>query len=101
MDNESISLLVFCTYEMVTHLVGLESRKEGIELPLFDLTAIATATSNFSDANLIEEGGFRPVYITEMSDSRVHLMFTSPKSLLVFCTYEMVTFLFSRPSYVF
>ena len=32
------------------------------DLPLFDLSAIAAATDNFSDANKLGEGGFGSVY---------------------------------------
>ncbi len=35
---------------------------EDLELPLFDLYSIATATNNFSFTNKIGEGGFGPVY---------------------------------------
>jgi len=33
-----------------------------MELPLFDLVAIETATNNFSIENKLGEGGFGPVY---------------------------------------
>lgn len=39
-----------------------ESRKEDLELPVFDLTTIAHATNNFSSSNKLGEGGFGPVY---------------------------------------
>ncbi|KAJ9671815.1 hypothetical protein PVL29_025496 [Vitis rotundifolia] len=39
-----------------------ESKKENLELPLFDLPTIATATSNFSNTNKIGAGGFGSVY---------------------------------------
>ncbi|KAA8526886.1 hypothetical protein F0562_008885 [Nyssa sinensis] len=42
--------------------ICLESNKEDIELPFFDLATIATATWNFSSTNMIGEGGFGPVY---------------------------------------
>ena len=32
------------------------------DLPLFDLSVIAAATNNFSDANKLGEGGFGSVY---------------------------------------
>ena len=41
---------------------GLKVKKENLELPLFDLTIIADATSNFSSEHKIGEGGFGPVY---------------------------------------
>lgn len=36
--------------------------KEDLELPLFDVTTIATATDNFSSNNKLGEGGFGSVY---------------------------------------
>ena len=36
--------------------------KEDIELPIFDLTAIANATDNFSRENKLGEGGFGSVF---------------------------------------
>ncbi|CAL5335869.1 unnamed protein product [Camellia sinensis] len=46
---------------------ALDGKKESLELPLFDFTTIAAATSNFSDANTIGEGGFGPVYKGKLS----------------------------------
>ncbi|CAL5393193.1 unnamed protein product [Camellia sinensis] len=46
---------------------ALNGNKESLELPLFDFTTIAAATSNFSDANMIGEGGFGPVYKGKLS----------------------------------
>lgn len=40
--------------------------EEDLELPLFDLYSIATATNNFSFTNKIGEGGFGPVYKGEL-----------------------------------
>ncbi|XP_015897056.2 uncharacterized protein LOC107430690 isoform X2 [Ziziphus jujuba] len=37
-------------------------KNEDLELPLFDLPTIVTATDNFSSGNKIGEGGFGPVY---------------------------------------
>ncbi|XP_060189357.1 G-type lectin S-receptor-like serine/threonine-protein kinase At4g27290 isoform X2 [Lycium barbarum] len=42
--------------------LGSEVENEDIELPLFDLVTVSTATENFSSANVIGEGGFGPVY---------------------------------------
>ncbi|KAG6634517.1 G-type lectin S-receptor-like serine/threonine-protein kinase At4g27290 isoform X1 [Carya illinoinensis] len=39
-----------------------EGWNEDMELPTFDLTAIANATDNFSSNNKLGEGGFGPVY---------------------------------------
>ena len=39
-----------------------ESRGNELELPLFDIHTIRTATNNFSEDNKLGEGGFGPVY---------------------------------------
>ena len=39
-----------------------ENDQEGLELPLFDLATICSATDNFSNQNKLGEGGFGPVY---------------------------------------
>ncbi|PRQ60393.1 putative protein kinase RLK-Pelle-DLSV family [Rosa chinensis] len=39
-----------------------EEEREDMELPLFDFTAIADATDNFSSNNKLGQGGFGPVY---------------------------------------
>ncbi|KAI8525261.1 hypothetical protein RHMOL_Rhmol13G0216800 [Rhododendron molle] len=41
--------------------------EEDLELPLFDLATISTATNNFSYENKIGEGGFGPVYKDRLS----------------------------------
>ncbi|XP_057506878.1 G-type lectin S-receptor-like serine/threonine-protein kinase At4g27290 [Actinidia eriantha] len=41
---------------------SLQTEKEDLELPLFDLVTVATATNNFSSAQMVGEGGFGPVY---------------------------------------
>ncbi|KAG5235603.1 G-type lectin S-receptor serine/threonine-protein kinase [Salix suchowensis] len=41
---------------------SMNSHDESLDLPHFDLAAIANATSNFSFNNLLGEGGFGPVY---------------------------------------
>ena len=38
------------------------AQKEDLELPLFNMTTIASATDNFSDDKKLGEGGFGPVY---------------------------------------
>ena len=45
----------------LSHLTDKES-KETLELPLFDMDTIATATNNFSNTNRIGAGGFGRVY---------------------------------------
>jgi hypothetical protein len=39
-----------------------EGQNEDMELPIFDLIAIANATDNFSSSNKLGEGGYGPVY---------------------------------------
>lgn len=52
----------FVNNELVFHSTGLKPEKEDIELPLFDLITISTATNNFSNNHKIGEGGFGHVY---------------------------------------
>ncbi|XP_015170171.1 G-type lectin S-receptor-like serine/threonine-protein kinase At4g27290 [Solanum tuberosum] len=44
------------------HTGGSEVGNKDLELPLFDLVTVTTATENFSSANVIGEGGFGQVY---------------------------------------
>ncbi|KAM6595340.1 hypothetical protein CsatA_005864 [Cannabis sativa] len=44
------------------YFVRNESEDDDMELPLFNINAISTATNNFSEANKLGEGGFGPVY---------------------------------------
>ncbi|KAG6790515.1 hypothetical protein POTOM_006671 [Populus tomentosa] len=45
----------------IRSIVG-ESQKEEVDVPLFELATIANATNNFSQANVLGEGGFGHVY---------------------------------------
>ncbi|KAJ7948550.1 S-receptor-like serine/threonine-protein kinase [Quillaja saponaria] len=45
-------------------------QKEDLELPLFDLSKIATATNYFSMDNKLGEGGFGPVYKGKLEDGQ-------------------------------
>ncbi|KAK1583959.1 hypothetical protein Q3G72_028605 [Acer saccharum] len=62
-----ILVLVLCTVWKKTKNRGLESREEEEEVPLIDLSTIAAATNNFSQANMIGKGGFGPVYKGNLS----------------------------------
>lgn len=46
----------------VTPLTAYKKKREEFKLPLFGLATIAAATKNFSDENMIGQGGFGPVY---------------------------------------
>ncbi|KAI3445255.1 hypothetical protein Pfo_001920 [Paulownia fortunei] len=50
---------------------ALKKKREDLELPLFDLATIATATNNFSGENRIGEGGFGPLYKGNLSAEQV------------------------------
>ncbi|XP_022753210.1 G-type lectin S-receptor-like serine/threonine-protein kinase At4g27290 [Durio zibethinus] len=59
--------LVFCLIlrkklKRGKHIIGQESCKDNVEVPLFDLASIDAATNSFSQENLIGIGGFGPVY---------------------------------------
>ncbi|XP_004295782.1 PREDICTED: G-type lectin S-receptor-like serine/threonine-protein kinase At4g27290-like [Fragaria vesca subsp. vesca] len=47
-----------------------EQKEEDLELPLFDLSTIETATNNFSINNKLGEGGFGPVYKGTLIDGK-------------------------------
>ncbi|KAJ7948535.1 S-receptor-like serine/threonine-protein kinase [Quillaja saponaria] len=47
-----------------------EEQKDDLELPLFDLPKIASATDNFSIGNKLGEGGFGPVYKGTLDDGQ-------------------------------
>uniref|UniRef100_A0A2N9I8I7 non-specific serine/threonine protein kinase n=1 Tax=Fagus sylvatica TaxID=28930 RepID=A0A2N9I8I7_FAGSY len=47
-----------------------EGKREDVELPLFNLATIATATNNFSSNNKLDEGGFGPVYKATLIDGQ-------------------------------
>ncbi|KAK8602964.1 hypothetical protein V6N13_085166 [Hibiscus sabdariffa] len=47
-----------------------QSSKEDLELPLFDLKAIVSATDNFSFKNILGEGGFGCVYKGVLKDGQ-------------------------------
>ena len=49
-----------CKYYEI--LLGNSEDNDDIDLPLFDLAAVRTATKDFSPENMIGEGGFGPVY---------------------------------------
>ncbi|CAN1139578.1 Receptor-like serine/threonine-protein kinase SD1-8 [Linum perenne] len=47
-----------------------KSDKDDIELPLFDVASIASATNNFSSANVLGQGGFGRVYKGILKDGQ-------------------------------
>ncbi|KAI3997353.1 hypothetical protein MKX01_003156 [Papaver californicum] len=57
-----VFLIIWKTKKMDRLLSDDERRKEDLDLPLFDLITVETATNNFSHTNKIGEGGYGPVY---------------------------------------
>ncbi|XP_024447887.1 G-type lectin S-receptor-like serine/threonine-protein kinase At4g27290 isoform X2 [Populus trichocarpa] len=49
---------------------SINSTGKDLELPVFDFATIAIATSNFSGANKLGEGGFGPVYKGKLEDGQ-------------------------------
>ncbi|KAL9345960.1 hypothetical protein Peur_060813 [Populus x canadensis] len=49
---------------------SINSTGKDLELPVFDFATIAVATSNFSGANKLGEGGFGPVYKGKLEDGQ-------------------------------
>ncbi|XLT31657.1 hypothetical protein HN873_062949, partial [Arachis hypogaea] len=47
-----------------------EQHEEDIDLPLFDISTIASATNNFSSDNILGQGGFGLVYKGTLKDGR-------------------------------
>ncbi|KAL3503298.1 hypothetical protein ACH5RR_037747 [Cinchona calisaya] len=57
-----LCLVVWCMIQKRKKKRGTKIGKEDIDLPLFQLEAVTTATKSFSFSNIIGEGGFGPVY---------------------------------------
>ncbi|XP_009766396.1 G-type lectin S-receptor-like serine/threonine-protein kinase At4g27290 [Nicotiana sylvestris] len=57
-----LSFLAWFSFQRRKRRTGSENGDEDMELPLFDLVTVTSATKNFSSANVIGEGGFGPVY---------------------------------------
>ncbi|KAL3729968.1 hypothetical protein ACJRO7_027036 [Eucalyptus globulus] len=55
---------VFTKYRRDGQIFGFshQSRSEDLDLPMFDLTTLVNATSNFSEDNKLGQGGFGAVY---------------------------------------
>ncbi|XP_027910895.1 G-type lectin S-receptor-like serine/threonine-protein kinase At4g27290 isoform X2 [Vigna unguiculata] len=49
---------------------NIERQLEDLDMPLFDLCTITTATNNFSSNNMIGKGGFGPVYKGKLADGQ-------------------------------
>ncbi|RVW68948.1 G-type lectin S-receptor-like serine/threonine-protein kinase B120 [Vitis vinifera] len=64
--------LVFCNEVGTISSIGLESEMEDLELPLFDLATIDTATNNFCVINRIGTGSFGPVFKIKTEERYCH-----------------------------
>ncbi|KAL6529537.1 hypothetical protein OROGR_015160 [Orobanche gracilis] len=47
-----------------------ESKDKDLELPVYDLSTVTTATNSFSSSNKLGEGGFGPVYKGTLEDGK-------------------------------
>ncbi|KAL5547471.1 hypothetical protein UlMin_002702 [Ulmus minor] len=65
-------LLILCIRRKRSLKAAVErnKEKEDLELPLFDLATIASATNNFSSTCKLGEGGFGPVYKGTLVDGK-------------------------------
>ncbi|XP_074380724.1 G-type lectin S-receptor-like serine/threonine-protein kinase At4g27290 isoform X1 [Apium graveolens] len=63
-----VGLLVWCRLRTLKR--RRERNKEDIDLPLYDLSALASATNHFSDTCIIGTGGFGPVYKGKLSSGQ-------------------------------
>lgn len=61
----SLIFLIWCRIQKLKR--RREKNKEDIDLPLFDLATITSATNNFSSTNMIGAGGFGSVYKGKLS----------------------------------
>ncbi|KAL2472602.1 G-type lectin S-receptor-like serine/threonine-protein kinase [Forsythia ovata] len=57
-----LGFLIWCLTQNSRRKRGFETKDEDIDLPMFNLVTITTATENFSVTNIIGEGGFGIVY---------------------------------------
>ncbi|CAI9773473.1 unnamed protein product [Fraxinus pennsylvanica] len=57
-----LGFLIWCLTQNSKRKRGVETNDEDIEIPMFNLITITTATENFSLTNIIGEGGFGIVY---------------------------------------
>ncbi|CAK9157651.1 unnamed protein product [Ilex paraguariensis] len=56
--------------KITTKRRAFKQKNDYLELPSFGLATIAAATNNFSQANMIGEGGFGPVYKGKLSNQQ-------------------------------
>ncbi|XP_049414232.1 G-type lectin S-receptor-like serine/threonine-protein kinase At4g27290 isoform X1 [Solanum stenotomum] len=57
-----LSFLAWFSFQRRKRRIGPRVENEDMELPLFDLVTVTSATGNFSAKNVIGKGGFGPVY---------------------------------------
>lgn len=67
-----------------------KSKKDDLDLPLFDFATILDATNNFSLSNKLGEGGFGPVYKVMMLTAALPF-FSKQTAYLQYIIYD-VTF---------
>lgn len=60
--QQRLTNLPLIIIRQISQYAGFETKDEDIEIPMFNLITITTATENFSLTNIIGEGGFGIVY---------------------------------------